>query len=579
MSVLGRIWSQAKRSMRIPVARSGDFSPFIAQALVIEETADAAAALALLQGMRSVAAASPEAYWRLGRTLGRAGDLEHAREALEAARGLDPALGDVDADLGNVEALGGRLEEADQCYRAALARHPGHPEMLANLGQLLRVKREPLAARAIFAQALDSDPECAPALKGFAAVGFGGEDLERVAHIAAAAPECAAAHAAYATLLHRVPLDAERALEHFERARALGLDDGEVHGGRGLVLRELGRVDEALGALDTALVRDPGNAVWRWHRALLLLAQGRYTEGWADYEFRLRSEDRPQRSFGLPRWSGGGLAGRNLLVHAEQGLGDEIMFASCLPEVSARAERCIVDCHPKLASLYRRSFPGVVVHAGPQLNDSSWLAALGGADCQVPVGSLPLYLRRNMSDFPQRRYLLADSSRVQRWRSRLAALGSRHVIGVSWQGGTRESRRAQRTVGLEGLRPLLATQGIHWISLQYDATAAEVEAFAAAARVKLSHWSQVVEDFDETAALLCALDLTISVCTAVVHLAGALGCPVWVLTPHAPEWRYGLSGDAMAWYDSVRLFRKLPGEDWTRTVGRMREALDAWQPA
>jgi tetratricopeptide (TPR) repeat protein len=575
MSVLKRIFSRAKRSIGVASSVPTEAVPFAEQARVAEEGADGDAASAIFARMRATGALDLEAYWRLGRALGRSGRFEEARDALEAARGLDASLGDVDADLGNVAALCGRLGDAERHYRAALARHPGHPGILANLGRLLWTRRERAAAKAAFAEALEHDPGWEPALKGFASLAIDEQDLGRLRRVLERAPDCAAAHAAHGAVLLRVAQDAPGALEQFDLALHGGDDDVDVHGGRGLALNALGRTQEALQEFDAALARDPHDGSWRWHRALALLALGRYAVGWVDYEIRLRSEDRPQRDFGLPRWTGGDLSAQTILVHAEQGLGDEIMFASCLPEIVARAHGCIIDCHPKLAGLYRRSFPGARIHAGTQFDDPGWLAALGPADCQVPVGSLPLYLRPSRAAFPDRdHYLVADPARVQRWRARLAGLGARDVIGLSWRGGSKDTGRERRSVSLERLRPLLARPGAHWISLQYDTAPREVEAFAQASGVRLSHWPEAIDDYEETAAMLCALDLTISVCTALVHLAGALGRPVWVAAPVAPEWRYGVRGVDMPWYGSVRLYRQSPGEDWEPVIARLGAALD-----
>jgi hypothetical protein len=190
----------------------------------------------------------------------------------------------------------------------------------------------------------------------------------------------------------------------------------------------------------------------RWHRSLVLLLQGLFERAWPDYEARLLSETWPRQGFPQPRWQGEALSGKTLLVHAEQGLGDEIMFASCLPEVISQAGRCIIDCHPRLVSIFERSFPAALVHGGHQWDDPSWLAAYPAVDYQIPIGSLALHTRRNAGDFPRHAgYLRADPRKVAAWQERLAGLGAGAKVGLSWQGGTQASR------GMDFTAPPIAT--------------------------------------------------------------------------------------------------------------------------
>src|SRR6185436_8166228 len=151
-------------------------------------------------------------------------------------------------------------------------------------------------------------------------------------------------------------------------------------------------------------------------------------------------------------------------------------------------------------------------------------------------------------------YLKADPQHVARWRERLAALGPGHKVGLSWTGGVPRTRRELRSLSLDQLQPLLAMPGFRFISLQYTAGARdEVEAWRARSGIAVEHWPEAIADYDQTAALVCALDLVVSVCTSLVHLGGALGRPVRVLAPISPEWRYGFAGEAMPWYPSVRV--------------------------
>jgi hypothetical protein len=276
--------------------------------------------------------------------------------------------------------------------------------------------------------------------------------------------------------------------------------------------------------------------------------------------------------FAAPDWDGASLSGHTLLYYAEQGLGDHIMYASCLPDLLPRAERIVVECEPRLATLFRRSFPQAVVHGNRQLDDGRW-SEMHGADVKLSCASAPRFLRRSAEDFPDHRgYLAADPAKVEKWKSRLAALGPERRIGLSWRGGVQRTGRAWRSLEPAALMPLLRVPGFRFISLQYDAQEAELARLRESG-VDVQHWPEAIDDYDETAALVCALDVTVSVCTAVIHLAGALGRPVWILAPLTPDARYGLTGTRMRWYPSARMFRQDSFGDWGAVVARVADQL------
>jgi tetratricopeptide (TPR) repeat protein len=363
------------------------------------------------------------------------------------------------------------------------------------------------------------------------------------------------------------------ALECYDRALAMRSDDPELHNNRGIQLQEMGRMNEALASYERALELRPDFPLARFHRALARLMVGDYERGWVDYEARLLSAAQPPRSRHLPRWDGTPLGTRTLLIYGDQGLGDEIMFASCLEEVVREAGHCIIECAPKLVRLFERSFAGATVYPwawdGPAADDGRH------ADLEVPLSSLPLYRRRARPDFPAHSgYLVADPARVEHWRARLASLGPGLKVGISWRGGTYKTRTSKRSIPLEEWLPILRMPGVRFASLQYtEGAAGELSDLREKHGVEVAHWPEAIEDYDETAALLCALDLTISVCTAVIHLGGALGRPVWVMAPLGPEWRYGFAGESMPWYPSVRLVRQREFGDWTGVVATVAERL------
>jgi Tfp pilus assembly protein PilF len=441
------------------------------------------------------------------------GDHARALGRFERAGRLAPDNAEIlNNHAASLNALG-RFAEAEERYRAALRLEPANALAHYNLGDLLLVQERPAEALARARSALETMPGLAAA--------------------------------------HRL---------------------------MGFALEAQGRYDEALQAFRASAVNEHERPEARLWESLARLRRGEYGAGWDLYEARLEVADIPclHERFDYPRWRGASLAGRTLLVQREQGIGDEIMFASCLPDLLAVAGRCIVTCEPRLQALFARAFPAATFVSG---SAEALRARLAGEriDFQIPAGSLPAVFRQAAADFPRREaYLVADPARVDAWRARLAALGPGPKIGLAWRGGGLRSGGQRRSIGLQGLAPLLDHAGAHWISLQHDRdAAAEVARLDGGARI--AHWPEVLASYDETAALVTALDLTLSVCGSVVHLCGALGRPGWVMVPWHAEWRYGERGEAMPWYPSLRLLRQPAYGDWPGLVARLRRDLqDRW---
>jgi len=362
-----------------------------------------------------------------------------------------------------------------------------------------------------------------------------------------------------------------RALTYYETARQVRGDDPVLYAYRGSVMQELGRLDEALADFERALALWPDFPLARFHRGIARLLAGDYAGGWEGYELRPRSyAPHPD----IPVWDGASLHGRTLLVLREQGLGDEIMFASLLPELIGTAGKVIVECDDRLRPIFTRSFPRASFFASIPGGGLPYRVFRQHIDAAIGAGSVARFLRRSASDFPRHDgYLVADPVRAGRWRERLDGLGPQLKVGISWVGGVRQTRRAQRSLPLEQLLPILRTPGVRFISLQYTPGAGEEVDALKASGVAVDHWPEAIADYEETAALVHSLDLVISVCTSLVHLAGAIGRPTWVMAPHSPEWRYGLRGEAMPWYPSVRVFRQPAYQLWARVIDSVREEL------
>lgn len=331
-------------------------------------------------------------------------------------------------------------------------------------------------------------------------------------------------------------------------------------------LTYLGERTEALALLDELLAKEPAHFEARWYRSHLKLALHDLHAGWQDYRYRFVAAATAMRPMPMRRWDGLALdTGKTLLVTAEQGIGDEIMFAGCLPDLQTRARNILLECDPRLQPLFTRSFPGIRIIPRP--------AHVGqpppAADSFIPAGSLPGLFRADLESFrfPRPPYLIADPVRVAEYKHRLMTLGPGLKIGFAWRGGTAGSRRNTRSLELSQLHPLFDLPSCRFVSLQYGDCTAELEG------VPVIHWPEAIADLDNFAALISALDLVIAVCSAPAHFCGGLGKPAWILTPLAAEWRYTTLDDHMLWYPDVRLFQQTRADDWGSVISRVTQEL------
>lgn len=390
--------------------------------------------------------------------------------------------------------------------------------------------------------------------------------LERALEIK---PGYAAAHNALGYIFVHHSGRFEQGAEHIRRALELEPGDPDTLCNYTAVLTREGRLDEAIDVCERLLKLHPEMHEVRLNRGLAYLRLGRFADGWVDYEARkLAGGNFRTRTLDLPDWQGEPLAEGKLLIYAEQGIGDQIMFGSCIPQAMRRAA-CLVECAPELVTLFERSFgPSQIV---AETDDATLLTqAIGaGARFKIAAGSLPLHYRSRTEEFPREPYLHADSGRIAAWRERLQSLGDGLKVGISWAGGAASTGGADRSIPLEQWSTVLKMPNCHFISLQYGDAALDRQSIT----TPLHHWQDAMTDFDETAALVCALDLVISVQTALVHLAGALGRPAWMLVQAACEWRYGTTGETMPWYPSVRLIRQQRPHEWAPVLQRVGHEL------
>jgi hypothetical protein len=372
------------------------------------------------------------------------------------------------------------------------------------------------------------------------------------------------------------------AADHFRRAVHATPGFVDALWNLGTSLQFLGEIDESIAALRKAVDLQPDLPPAHMNLAMSLFLKGDFVKAWEEYEWRwqcARFGKRPLAALRLaPAWSGEPLAGKRILVYGEQGIGDEIMFASAYPQLIGQASQCMIGCEPRLSPLFRRSFPKAVVVGMDTLSHPKNDEQIGKFDFQAAAGSLLRHLRPHMSavDAPSS-YLMANRESIERWESRLADLRPALIVGISWRGGSDPAEARRRSANLGLWSPVLQVPRVRFVSLQYGAHPAELADAGLPHDREIGFWKDMdpLADMDDLAALIAAVDLVISVDNSTVHLAGALGVPTWALIsfPSSSYWRWLLEGESTVWYQHVRLFRKSAGEDWLPTMERVASEL------
>ncbi len=526
-------WSEAAEAYRAALARHPTDAVLqfnLGNALTAG--GDTAGAAAAYEGAVAADPGFAAAQFALGMARQAQGRLAEAEAAYEAAAG--PASDEAQLNLGNVRLAQGRVAAAVAAYRALLARRPDHAPGWCNLGAAWHAAGRFDTAIVCTRQALALNPAYADA-------------HSNLGNALAIQGEFAAAVAAYRAAIEARP------------------DFAAAWANLGATLRDLGRLDEAEHALRTALELAPGSAEAIFNLGLVLLTAGRFATGWALHEARWRTGTMPRREFLQKQWHGEPPAGRTILLHAEQGLGDTLQFVRYAPLLAASGARVLLEV------------PATLVPLLAQLPDIAAIIAEGAPlpafDLHCPMMSLPLAFATTLETIPSAPYLAADPARTARWRDRLPSDGRK--VGLVWAGSPRigEPRAhhadRRRSIPLAAFAPLAEVPGVRFVSLQKDAVADP----AAASALGLIDMMDQVTDFADTAALVAALDLVIAVDTSVAHLAAAMGKPVWLLSRFDGCWRWLAGRTDSPWYPSLRLFRQgAPGE-WAPVIARVRAAL------
>jgi tetratricopeptide (TPR) repeat protein len=485
---------------------------------------------------RQILAVEPNhahAWHLLGVIAHQVGKYEYAVEDIERAIGLNGTEAEFHNNLGGAYCALRRIPEAVACYRRALELKPDYAEAHYNLGNLLKEQGKLEEAAACYRRALELKPDYAEAHNN---LGIALKDQGEL----------------------------EEAIGCYRRVLQLRPNDVEPHNNLGVALREQGKLDEAVACHRRALQLSPDDADAHWNQSLLSLLIGDFPRGWAEYEWRWKTNQFTPRDFSQPLWDGRPLQGRTILLHAEQGFGDAIQFIRYAPLVKQAGARVLVECRKPLVRLLA-GCRGVDALIGR--GDDPPLF-----DVQAPLLSLPGIFRTSLGTIPvDVPYLFADPGLVAQWRQELGGIAG-FKIGIAWQGNPKFSGDRGRSIPVGHFEPLASLPGTHFFSLQKGAGVEQLQ--DAAGRFPITEVGSRLEDFTDTAAVMMNLDLVVTSDTAVAHLAGALGVPVWVALRFIPDWRWLLERSDSPWYPTMRLFRQESQGDWQGVFRRIEAALD-----
>jgi tetratricopeptide (TPR) repeat protein len=558
---------------------------------------------------RQVVAADPQharATHYLGVIAGQRGRVDLAAEMIGRAVRMEPSDAEAHNNLGAALRDLGRVDEAVACYRQAVALAPAYAEAHRNLGNALQERGTPDEAVACYRTAISLRADFADAYNDLGhalwLLGRLEEATICLRHAVALRPDFADAHNNLGNLLSKQG-DWDAAIACFRTAIALRPDFAEAHNNIGYPLWERGLQEEAITFRRTAIALRPnypeayqnlaGSLGAQGHReqavgcyrtaialrpdyaeahadlGLSLLAQGDLPAGWPEFEWRWKTQklSRARHDFAQPQWRGEAAGGRALLIHAEQGFGDTLQFCRYVPLAAARGLRVVVQVPRPLVRLLR-TLGGVdqLVAEGDDLP---------AFDLQCPMMSLPLAFGTTLATIPASiPYLYADAAQSDAWRTRLAMMVPEGLrVGLVWAGNPRvhqagaSSVDRRRSIAPDRLAGLVRLPSVHFFSLQKAGAVAP-------ASFPLTDFMHEMHDFADTAALIANLDLVISVDTAVAHLAGALGKPVWLLDRHDACWRWLIGRGDSPWYPSLRIYRQPQPGDWDSVVARVADDLD-----
>ena len=573
----GKLTEAEQLYIKVLQADAKQFDALHLLGLLKHQRGDSAQALPLIEAALKANPKSLEALLNYGGVLSMMNRHADALASYDRALALKPRRADVQYNRGNALMALGRHAEALTSYDRALALNPSDPLTLYNRATALAELNRPEEALAAYDKILALTPKHPDALinrgKALKNLNRNEEALACFDQALKLRPDEVLAVVNRGLALFALDRP-EEALAAYDHALALIPDDIDLLINRGVAYFRLNRHEEALACYDRVFALAPEDADAHWNASLARLVTGDFARGWKDYEWRWQSADFPAkpRDFPQPHWNGEYVKG-TLLAWGEQGLGDEILYGSMIPDLAGHADAVLLEVDPRLVQLFARSFPDVrVIGRGERIPENITV--------QSSLASLGQYLRPGLEAFPWREhgYLSADAERTADLRQRLSPNGET-VVGLSWVSKNPATGKF-KTARLSDFEPVLRLPGCRLIDLQYGDTRTEREAVQQAIGLTIERLDDIdnTNDLDGLAALIAACDLVVTVSNTTAHLAGALGKPTWVFVPNLQGriWYWFKDQTDSPWYPQVHIKRQERGQSWAEVIASAAGEISAF---
>ena len=524
-----------------------------------------------------------EAYNNLGIVFKKQGKLEKSVQAHHKAIEIQPDHAEAHYNLGDTYQKQGKLEESIQAYYKAIEIQPNYTEAYNNLGIALKEQGELELAIQAYHKAIEIQPNYVEVYNNLGIALKGQGELELAIQAYHKAIEIQPTHIEAHNNIGNTYQEQgklEESVQAYHKAIEIQPCSAEAYNNLGNAYQEQGELELAIQAYHKAIEIQDDFAEAHNNLGQILLLLGYFRQGWEEYEWRwqCRNFSIGQRNFPQPLWNGSNLQGKSILVWAEQGIGDEIMFANLLDSLKKISNHIIVECEIRLVAFFQRSFPET--QFVPRENPPNSQLLNSNIDYQVPIGSLGQWLRPDEDSFKQNRqsYLTTCTDKSEQIKKRYQSLAADSIlIGISWKStGAKQKQTLSKSTTLKDWTSILSQQGCCFINLQYGDIEPELEQFQEETGLKIYCDQEIdaLQNLDDFATQVSALDLVVSTSNTTAHIAGALGKRVWTLLPYMPNWRWMLNRNDTLWYPHMRLFRQNTIGDWRDVFQRVTLALE-----